>query len=195
MNAKPNKIAAAPLNTLFHAGISRDPALKAGCAILSSMLLILALFALLAVNLPGAVTADLVVENATIYTLNSAHPTASAMAVKGNRILAFDKEALASVGPSTRRIDAKGAAIIPGLIDSHVHMHALGDILESFDLRAVKSIDEVASIVKTAAGKTAAGEWIQGRAWDETNWGGQFPTADPLSSAAPNNPVVLRRVD
>ena len=74
-------------------------------------------------------------------------------------------------------------------------MHALGDILESFDLRAVKSIDEVASIVKNAAAKTAPGDWIQGRAWDETNWGGQFPTADPLTAAAPKNPVVLRRVD
>jgi predicted amidohydrolase YtcJ len=159
------------------------------------MLLILALFTMLAVTLPAAVIADLVIENAHVYTVNSAQPQTSAIAVKGSRILALGADALAAIGPNTRRIDAKGATIIPGLIDSHVHMRGLGDILESFDLRAVKSIAQVAAIVKEAAAKTAPGEWIQGRAWDETNWGGQFPTADPLTAAAPNNPVFLSRID
>ncbi len=159
------------------------------------MLLILALFCLLAVNLPAAAYADLVIENAHIYTMNPARPEASVMAVKGSRILALGAEALPLVGPDTRRLDAKGATIVPGLIDSHVHVHALGDLLQSYDLRAVKSIAEVAAIVKEAATKSTAGEWIQGRAWDETNWGGQFPTAAPITAAAPRNPVFLRRVD
>ncbi|MEO8131912.1 MAG: amidohydrolase family protein, partial [Bryobacteraceae bacterium] len=159
------------------------------------MLLILALFALLAVNLPAATYADLVIENAHIYTVNPAQPEATSIAVKGSRILAVGSGVPAVIGPGTRRIDAKGATIIPGLIDSHVHMHGLGDILQSFDLRAVKSIAEVAAIVRNAATKSAKGEWIQGRAWDETNWGGQFPTAGPLTAAAPENPVILRRVD
>ncbi len=159
------------------------------------MLLILALFTLLAVNLPAATFADLVIENAHIYTVNFAQPQVNAIAVKGRRILAVGPDALKAIGPTTKRIDAKGATIIPGLIDSHVHMHNLGEILESFDLRAVKTIAQVASIVKDAAVRTAPGEWIQGRAWDETNWGGAFPTADPLTTAAPNNPVFLKRVD
>jgi len=159
------------------------------------MLLILALFFLLAVNLPAATYADLVIENAHIYTVNPAQPQATAIAIHGSRILAVGPDASKTAGPNTRRIDAKGATIIPGLIDSHVHMHALGDILESFDLRAVKSIAQVAAIVKEAAAKSTKGEWIQGRAWDETNWGGQFPTAEPLTAAAPDNPVILRRID
>ena len=159
------------------------------------MLLILALFFLLAVNLPAATYADLVIENAHIYTVNPAQPQATAIAIHGSRILAVGPDASKTAGPNTRRIDAKGASIIPGLIDSHVHMHALGDILESFDLRAVKSIAQVAAIVKEAAAKSTKGEWIQGRAWDETNWGGQFPTAEPLTAAAPDNPVILRRID
>jgi len=159
------------------------------------MLLILALFFLLAVNLPAATYADLVIENAHIYTVNPAQPQASAIAIHGSRILAVGPDASKTAGPSTRRIDAKGATIIPGLIDSHVHIHALGDILESFDLRAVKSIAQVAAIVKEAAAKSTKGEWVQGRAWDETNWGGQFPTAEPLTAAAPDNPVILRRID
>ena len=159
------------------------------------MLLILALFFLLAVNLPAATYADLVIENAHIYTVNPAQPQATAIAIHGSRILAVGPDASKTAGPNTRRIDAKGATIIPGLIDSHVHMHALGDILESFDLRAVKSIAQVAAIVKEAAAKSTKGEWVQGRAWDETNWGGQFPTAEPLTAAAPDNPVILRRID
>lgn len=150
---------------------------------------------MLAVRLPAAVVADLLIENAHIYTVNSAQPQATAIAVKGTRILAVGPDAIAAAGPSTRRIDAKGATIIPGLIDSHVHMHGLGDILQSFDLRAVKSIAQVAAIVKDATAKSSPGEWIQGRAWDETNWGGQFPTAEPLTAAAPDNPVFLKRVD
>ena len=159
------------------------------------MLLILALFTSLAANLPAATFADMVIENAHIYTMNAAQPQATAIAVKGTRILAVGPDAKSAIGPNTRRIDAKGAAIIPGLIDSHVHMHALGDILNSFDLRAVESITQVAAIVKEAAAKATAGEWIEGRAWDETNWGGQFPTAAPLTAAAPDNPVFLKRVD
>ena len=117
------------------------------------------------------------------------------MAVRGSRILAIGPEAMATIGSQTRSLDAKGATIVPGLIDSHVHMASLGDMLQSFDLRAVKSIEEVAAIVKEAASKKSSGEWIQGRAWDQTNWGGQFPTSDPLTAAAPNNPVILKRVD
>ena len=65
---------------------------------------------------------------------------------------------------------------MPGLIDSHGHMEALGDMLESFDFREVRSVDEIAAMVKKAAASRAKGEWIQGRAWDQTNWGGIFPT-------------------
>ena len=159
------------------------------------MLLILALFTSLAANLPAATLADLVIENAHIYTMNAAQPQATAIAVKGTRILAVGPDAVSAIGPNTRRIDAKGATIIPGLIDSHVHLHLLGDILQSFDLRTVKSMAQVAAIVKDAATKSTPGEWIQGQAWDETNWGGQFPTAEPLTAAAPSNPVYLRRID
>ncbi len=159
------------------------------------MFLILALFVLAAGRLPAAETADLVIENARVYTVNPAQPQTFAIAVKSTRILALGADAVAAIGPRTRRVDAKGATILPGLIDSHVHMAGLGQMLESFDLRSVKSIQEVATMVKDAAGKRTAGEWIQGRAWDQTNWGGQFPTAGPLTAAAPNNPVVLKRVD
>jgi predicted amidohydrolase YtcJ len=163
------------------------------------MFFILALFGaaawLLAASPASAQPADLVVENARIYTLDPSQPEATAMAITGSRITAVGTDVSTMIGPKTRRIDAKSATIIPGLIDSHVHMAGLGELLDSFDLRHVKSVDEVAKIVKDAASKSAPGEWIQGRAWDETNWGGKFPEARDLDAAAPKNPVFLKRVD
>ena len=139
--------------------------------------------------------ADLAVVNAKIYTVDSRMPQAKALAVKGGRLVAVADDVSAYIGPSTRVIDAKGAAVIPGLIDSHAHMESLGFQMETFDLRNVKTIDEVAAIVHKTAASKKPGEWVQGRSWDQTNWGGKFPTAESLTNAAPEHPVFLTRID
>jgi len=144
----------------------------------------------------GPAHADLVVTNARIYTVSPANSTASAIAVKAGKILAVAPDVATYIGPSTRKIDAQGATIIPGFIDSHGHMAALGDSLETFDLRGAKSEQEIADLVRTAARHTKPGDWIHGRAWDQNNWPGrQFPTSAAISAAAPDNPVYLTRVD
>jgi len=137
----------------------------------------------------------LLITNARIYTLDEHRPTASALAVKDGRIIYVGDDAGAPIGASMPHVDAHGATIVPGFIDSHVHMQALGDDLETFDLRDVKTVAEVASVVAKEAAHRKPGEWIRGRGWDQTNWGGRFPSADDLSAAAPANPVVLGRVD
>jgi predicted amidohydrolase YtcJ len=142
-----------------------------------------------------AQVADLVVENAKVYTVDKMRPAAKSLAVKDGKFLAVGDDVAKHIGPGTRRINAQGAAVIPGLIDAHVHMRSLGDMLESFDLRFVKTPAGVAAIVKQAADKLPPGEWVQGRNWDQTNWGGEFPTADDLSKVVDDRPVYLRRVD
>jgi predicted amidohydrolase YtcJ len=159
------------------------------------MFLILVLLAAIGAN---AQMADLVVENATVYTVDKTRPSAKSIAVKDGKFLAVgaDVDSVAQhIGPNTRRIDAKGAAVIPGLIDAHVHLRGLGDMLETFDLRFVKTPAAVAEIVKGAAAKLPAGEWVRGRNWDQTNWGGEFPNADDLSKVVNDRPVYLTRVD
>jgi predicted amidohydrolase YtcJ len=156
------------------------------------MIFILALFS----GLMGAQTADMVVTGARIYTLNAEKPAATAIAVKDGKVLAVGENVEPYIGPSTRRIDAKGAAIIPGLIDSHVHMRNFGDSLEILDLRSTKSAGEIAEMVRRAAAGHKPGEWIRGRSWDQTAWPSrQFPSDGLLSEAAPGNPVYLTRVD
>jgi hypothetical protein len=155
------------------------------------MLYILALFAMAAFP-----QADLAVTGARIYTVNPADPTASAMAVKAGKILAVGADVTPFVGPATRKIDARGATILPGLIDSHGHMSSLGESLEVLDLRATRSEEEIADLVRKAALGRKPGEWIRGRSWDQNNWPGrQFPTEASISAAAPDNPVYLTRVD
>jgi predicted amidohydrolase YtcJ len=143
-----------------------------------------------------AQTADLIVRNARIYTVDSRTPKASAIAVRGGKITAVGDELKAFEGAATNVIDARGATIIPGLIDSHGHVAGLGASLEMLDLRGVRSEAEIAGKVKSAAAKAAPGEWILGRGWDQNLWSTrQFPTAASITDAAPKNPVALTRID
>lgn len=139
--------------------------------------------------------ADLVIENARIYTVNPKQPVVQALAVRRGRIVYAGSEPSAYIGSGTRHLDLQGATVVPGLIDSHGHMAGMGDLLQSLDFRGVRSISAIADAVSTAAAKRAKGEWIRGWAWDQTEWGGQFPAAESLDRAAPDNPVFLTRVD
>ncbi len=145
------------------------------------MLLIL-LFSPLAAAQP----ADLIVANARVYTAQKAAPRAAAIAVRGGRITAVGGDLSAQAGPKTRRIDARGAAILPGFIDSHAHMAGLGASMETLDLRGVASVERIAAMVREAAAGRKPGEWILGRSWDQTNWGGAFPVHQPLTAAVGN---------
>src|SRR4051794_23240644 len=117
MKKAASKTAETTLSNVFHAGSSSGAAASDGCAILSSMFPILALIALLSAASGVAQIADLVVENARVYTVNPAQPSARALAVKDGRILAVADDVSKYIGPQTRKIDAKGDAIVPGLTD------------------------------------------------------------------------------
>ncbi|MBY0504928.1 MAG: amidohydrolase [Bryobacteraceae bacterium] len=139
--------------------------------------------------------ADLVVENALIYTVDAKKPKALALAVKDGKFIYVGDKATAFIGPSTQRIDAKGAAIIPGMIDSHTHLRGLGDLLTSNDFRRFKSPGEIALSLKQKADSAANTTWITGRNWDQANWGDRMPGKADLDAVLPNHPVFLRRVD
>jgi hypothetical protein len=142
--------------------------------------------------------ADLAIIHANIHTVNPAQPAAKAIAIRNGLILALADESTirSHIGPHTQVIDGRGATILPGLIDSHGHMQALGESLENLELRGLKSEREIAAKVRAEAAKRKPGQWIRGEAWDQNLWPSKsFPTAAVLSQAAPNNPVALGRVD
>ena len=116
-----------------------------------------AMFALLTTSISlwsGCSTkADLVVLNATVYTMDEATPTAQAFAVSDGRFVAVgDSADIASRFRSARIVDAGGAAIIPGLIDSHGHLVNHGIIQINVDLRGTTSIGDVLSRLKEREG-------------------------------------------
>lgn len=141
-------------------------------------------------------SADTVLVNAHVYTVNPQQPSATAIAVKAGKILAVGDDVTAYLGPDTERIDVQGKTVIPGFIDAHGHMQELGATQSRLELHGVSSEQEIQAMVAQAARSRKPGEWIQGFGWDQNLWHGkQFPTKALLDTAAPDNPVVLTRVD
>ena len=72
--------------------------------------------------------ADLVFKNATIYTANDRSPRAEAVAAKADKIVFVGNNSGAArlIGPSTKVVDLKGATLLPGLTDAHVHLSGVG---------------------------------------------------------------------
>jgi len=97
------------------------------------------------------VTADLIVANARVLTQDPAHPRAAAVAVRGNRIVALDDDALARRGQGTRVIDAAGATVLPGFIESHLHVFPGGASLTSLQLNGVHGMDRLTAVVRAWA--------------------------------------------
>ncbi|OYV69849.1 MAG: hypothetical protein B7Z72_07450 [Gemmatimonadetes bacterium 21-71-4] len=103
---------------------------------------------------------------------------------------------MALKGPRTELLDLGHATVIPGIVDAHLHLLELGLSLREVDLTRAATYDEAIRRVAERARQVKAGDWIQGRGWDQNRWPDQrFPTEAALSRAVPDNPVVLSRVD
>lgn len=129
-------------------------------------------------------------------TLDAARPEAAAMAVQAGRIVALGsrKELASWIGPKTRQTELPGVAL-PGFAEAHGHAQSLGEQLELIDLRGLSKqqvLDRVAAAARAAGPK----QWIRGEGWDQGHWTPPvFPTAADLDRAAPENPVLLTRID
>ena len=145
-----------------------------------------------------SVTADLVVTNANVHTINSEQKQVRSIAVLGNKIIAVgsDADTKALIGPKTRVIDAKGRLVVPGFNDAHVHFLETGVQLSSVDLRDAKTPQEFVERIKAFASKLPKGRWILGGKWDHENWTpNNLPTAAMIDSVTPDNPVFIDRLD
>ena len=133
--------------------------------------------------------------NGRVHTLDSTFPNATALAVQAETILAAgsDGEVAALARPGDRSIDLRGRTLLPGLVDSHLHLHWLALARQWVDLHGVSSLDEVLALVAARAEGTPAGEWVLGQSWNQNLWPGRaFPTAADLDRVAPGHPVYLR---
>ncbi|HZM60278.1 MAG TPA: amidohydrolase [Vicinamibacterales bacterium] len=141
---------------------------------------------------------DLILQNGRIYTVDAANTVAEALAIRGDRIerVGSDVDVLRLRGPATRVIDLNGAAVVPGLHDSHGHVTGLGESLQNLDLRGTTSYQQIVDLIRMRVAMAQPGEWIVGRAWDQNDWADtRWPTHEALSAVSPANPVYLTRVD
>jgi predicted amidohydrolase YtcJ len=93
-------------------------------------------------------------------------------------------------------LDGRGRTLIPGLIDGHGHVMALGYGALQLDLSDTRSLAEAQQRIRDYAAANPSLRWIIGRGWNQERWGlGRFPTAADLDAAVADRPVWLGRVD
>jgi len=140
---------------------------------------------------------DLVLRNANVLTMNPSEPYAEAVAIKDEKIVAVGANELAKawIGDQTRVVSLNGKTVVPGFIDTHVHMRGFGRYLTKIDLRNVSSIRKMQQLLQERVQKTHERYWILGRGWDQERLREKrYPTRWDLDEAASNNPVILTRV-
>ncbi|MFQ6053240.1 MAG: amidohydrolase [Candidatus Bathyarchaeia archaeon] len=146
----------------------------------------------------GALYADLVLLNGKVVTVDADFSVAEAVAVREGRVLAVGSTAEIETlaGEGTEVVDLEGRTVLPGLIDSHIHMVGTGLALSMIDCRTppMRSIADIVAAVKERAEEAGPGEWIQGRGWDQAKLAEHRNTTRwDLDEAAPDNPVYLIR--
>lgn len=141
--------------------------------------------------------ADLIITHANIWTGNQAQPSAQAMAISGDTIMAIGTTAqiLKYREDSTEVIEMQGELVTPGFIDGHVHFLTGGFNLSSVQLRDAGSPEEFARRIKEFASTLEPGTWILGGDWDHENWGGELPTKAWIDEFTPQHPVWVTRLD
>src|SRR5437868_7077092 len=146
----------------------------------------------------ATITADLLVINANVHTMDGRKPIAEAIAAIGNRIVAFGttEELRSCAGPSTRVIDAGGRLVLPGFNDAHVHFLSGGFQLSGVELRDASTREEFSDRIRRFAKTIPPGRWITGGGWDHERWpGAPLPTKEWIDSATTNTPVFVSRLD
>ena len=117
-------------------------------------------------------SAQLVIYNGNIYTVNENQPKVEAVAVDNGRIsfIGSSIEAQKLIGDSTEVYDLQGKTMTPGFIEGHAHLMSIGSNILNLDLDGTQSYDEIVQMVEARVKNAAKGEWILGRGWHQDKW-------------------------
>ncbi len=159
--------------------------------------------------------ADIVLVNGQIYTMDPAHPWATAVAIRGDSIVALayadapsnstappvtqtrsSDELKALRGRSTRVIDLHGQFAMPGFNDAHIHMAEAAYARTQITLVGTTSLADFEQRIRVNISFYRPGEWIVGYGWDHTVWPRKvFPTREDLDAVSTTNPIFCTRID
>ena len=160
------------------------------CKALAACLVLATLLSAFPAMAAGTEAADSVYRNGNIYTVDEAFSKATALAIKGDRLVYVGGEAgvEAYIGPDTKVVDLGGETVIPGLVEGHMHVAGLGSSLMNLDCFWMPK-QAILDLVKAAAEQAKPGEWIQGL--DEHSMGGhQLPYKGGVGRGCPKQPSI-----
>lgn len=144
--------------------------------------------------------AETVLVGGNIYTVDAARPTAQAIAISKDRIVAVGSNEVIKpfIGAETRVIDLEGKFVMPGFIEGHGHFVGIGESMMMLKLQQAKTWNDIVQQVGEAAKVTPPGEWIIGRGWHQSKWDSPpspnvegYPTDADINKVSPDNPVLL----
>lgn len=139
-------------------------------------------------------SADLALIDGKVVTMNKAQPCAEAIAVKGNRILKVGttEEISYLIGKETKIVYLDYRTVLPGFIDTHIHVADFGRFLMWMDLTDVNSIAHMLSLLAQRLKQVSADNWVVGKGWDENLFiEKRLPTRFDLDLVSPDNPVLF----
>lgn len=146
--------------------------------------------------------ADLILTGGQVLTLEPGAPTAQALAVAGDRILAVgsDEQVRDLAGPNTRALDLQGRTVVPGWIDAHAHMEREGLKTLRPSLAHARTIADVLAVVRAEAERLPKGQWIVTMPVGQPPYffggpanlaEGRMPNRHELDAVAPDHPVYI----
>lgn len=138
--------------------------------------------------------ADLALTSGKVLTMNQSQSYAKAIAIKDDRIVRVgtNEEIKSFIGKKTKVINLKGKTVVPGFIDTHIHVADFGRLLRWIDLSTVGSIKEIQESLSRHVAKTPKGKWLMGRGWNQTRLAEKrLPTRLDLDSVSHDNPVIF----
>ncbi len=159
---------------------------------------LLMLLALLIAGCQSKQMADLLIFNATIYTVDSQFSKAEAMAIQNGKILATGTRAELGAHYNFKdSLDVEGKFIYPGFIDAHAHFAEYARSLTEINLFNTTSWERIIErIVQHQSPTEDTHGWIVGRGWDQNDWPiKDFPSNELLNIRFPDRPVYLVRID
>ena len=99
------------------------------------------------------------------------------------------------VGPETELVNVKGATVIPGLIDSHMHAMFTGMGIPAIQMAKCTSLEDMLTLIKEQVSKEKPSTWIKGIAWNELAWKEQLlPDAKTLDKVTGDHPFCAQRI-
>ncbi|HET9388937.1 MAG TPA: amidohydrolase family protein [Steroidobacteraceae bacterium] len=137
-------------------------------------------------------TADLVLYDARVLTIDKAFSVKQAVVVRGDRIVAVGGNELAQTFDAPKKVDLHGRVLMPGFMDTHLHIFTLSR--REIEPAKARSIEAIQQMIRAKAAELGPGEWITGYGWDEALLAEKRNlNRSDLDVAAPGNPVTLVR--